>query len=76
MAAALAAFHVDRAMLLRGFVAGGAWGIGTAAGFTGLTLWRCGVVCLDDVAFGTLLCVATGLLTIGPLAAFRGRAPA
>ena len=73
MAAALAALRIDRKAMLRGLIAGGTWGIALSAGLTALTLWRCGVVCLDDVAFGTLLCVTTGLATIGPFAALAGR---
>jgi hypothetical protein len=72
MTAALA-LHFDRTVLLRGVLAGSAWGVAMAAAFFGIAVWQCGLPCPDDVAFTTLTCVATGLVTIGPLAAFARR---
>jgi hypothetical protein len=50
-------------------VAGGAWGLTMAAVLNAMALRQCGLPCPDDVAFVTLVCIGTGLLTIGPLAA-------
>lgn len=72
MTAALA-LHFNRTVLLRGILAGSAWGLALSAGFFGIALWQCGLPCPDDVAFTTLVSVATGLVTIGPLAAFAKR---
>ena len=70
---AVLALHVDRAVVLRGLVAGTAWGLALSAGFVGIALTQCGLPCPDDVAFTTLVSVATGIVTIGPLAAFAKR---
>lgn len=72
MSAALA-LHVDRAVVVRGILAGTAWGLALSAGFVGIALTQCGLPCPDDVAFTTLVSVATGIVTIGPLAAFAKR---
>lgn len=64
------ALRFDRAVLMRGLLAGTAWGIVMSAGFFGLALVQCGVPCPDDVAITTLICVATGIVALGPLAAF------
>lgn len=65
--------HFNRTVLLRGILAGSAWGLALSAGFFGIALWQCGLPCPDDVAFTALVSVATGLVTIGPLAAFAKR---
>jgi len=65
--------RLDRAALLRWFVAGGAWGLTLAAGLLALNASTCGPPCPDDVAFLTTLCIGTGLVTIGPFAAFAPR---
>ncbi len=67
------ALRLDRTVLVRGILAGSAWGLALSAGFFGIALWQCGLPCPDDVAITTLISVATGLLTIGPLAAFAKR---
>lgn len=59
--------------VLRMAAAGTAWGLALSAGMAGLALWNCGAVCPDDVAMTTLVSVAAGIVTIGPVAAF-GRA--
>lgn len=69
MAAALA-LRLDRAALTRVLLAGSAWGLMLAAGFVAMAVWQCGLPCPDEVAFTTMTCVGTGILTIGPLAAF------
>ena len=56
--------------LTRMVIAGGAWGLTLAAGLYAMTLSQCDVICLDNIAFTTLTCVAAGIITIGPLAAF------
>ncbi|AXK80208.1 hypothetical protein DW352_06555 [Pseudolabrys taiwanensis] len=70
---AVLALHVDRAVVLRGIVAGTAWGLALSAGFVGIALTQCGLPCPDDIAFTTLVSVATGIVAIGPLAAFAKR---
>jgi len=67
---AVLALHVDRAVVLRGIVAGTVWGLALSAGFVGIALTQCGLPCPDDIAFTTLVSVATGIVAIGPLAAF------
>lgn len=71
MSAALA-LRVDRFTIMRGLMAGTAWGVAMSAGLFGLTLMQCGAIpCPDDTAFSTAVCVTIGILAIGPLAAFR-----
>jgi len=72
MSAALA-LHIDRTVVMRGILAGTAWGLVLSAGFVGIALAQCGLPCPDDVAFTTFVSVATGIVTIGPLAAFAKR---
>lgn len=62
--------RLDRTAAMRWLGGGIAWGLALAAGFVGMAAWQCGVPCPEDVAFTTLACVGTGLLTIGPFAAF------
>ena len=64
------ALRFDRTALTRMVIAGGAWGLTLAAGFVAMALWQCGLPCPDDIAVTTMSCVGTGILTIGPLAAF------
>jgi len=66
--------RLDRAALRRWFSAGTAWGLALAAFFLAFNARSCGLPCPDDAAFITTLCVGTGLLTIGPMAAFAPRA--
>jgi hypothetical protein len=66
--------RLDRDALVRWFFAGSAWGVGLAAFLTALNARGCALPCPDDAAFLTVLCIGTGLLTIGPLAAFAPRA--
>jgi hypothetical protein len=56
----------------RALVAGGAWGITMSAGLVTLNAWECGAICLTDAALTSVLSVATGICTIGPLAAWGG----
>ena len=58
------------ARVTRIMVAGSLWGITLSAGFFLNVLYKCGVPCPDDIAAVTAACVVTGILTIGPLAAF------
>ena len=71
MASAIAR-RLDRSALLRWFAAGIAWGLTLAAFFLAFNTRQCGLPCPDDAAFLTGLCVVTGWLTIGPVAAFAG----
>lgn len=67
------ALDFDRSVLARAVLAGGAWGLTLAAGLYAMTYAQCEVICLDNVAFTTLTCIAAGIVTIGPLAAFGRR---
>ena len=66
--------RLDRAALARWFAAGSAWGLTLAAYFVAVNMPSCGLPCPDDAVVMTALCVGTGLLTIGPLAALAPRA--
>ena len=57
----------------RAVLAGLAWGVPVAVALSALVAWRCGDICLADLAANTALCVAAGTLTLGPLAAFGRR---
>ncbi len=72
MAFALA-WRLDRDALMRMLGAGAAWGMTLAAGFFAINAPQCGLPCPDDIAVTTAVCVGTGILTIGPLAAFAQR---
>ncbi len=74
MTATALALHVDRAVLLRGLVAGIGWGLVMAAGLLGIAYAECGFTCDLDAATTTAISVLTGLVAIGPLAAFGRRA--
>ena len=60
--------RLDRRAALRMLAAGTAWGLVLTAGFAGLALWNCGMVCPDDLALTAATAIAAGILTIGPLA--------
>jgi hypothetical protein len=62
--------RLDRNALKRWVAAGSAWGLTLAAFFFALDLRQCGLPCPADLVFTTMLCVGTGIATIGPLAAF------
>jgi hypothetical protein len=61
---------IDCRVLLRVIAAGTAWGATLSLGFLVIALVRCGVPSPSDIAMVTAMCVGTGMLTIGPLAAF------
>lgn len=69
MASALA-LRFDRAAMTRMLAAGTVWGLTLSAGFFINTLVNCGPPCPEDIAAVTVACIGTGILTIGPLAAF------
>jgi hypothetical protein len=58
---------------LRALAAGSAWGLMMTVGLTAMTAWSCGVVCLPEVAVNAGLSLASGILGIGPVAAYGGR---
>lgn len=66
---------LDRTALVRGALAGIAWGLVMTAALLGMAYADCGLTCDLDVATTTALSVATGLVAIGPLA-LLGRRPA
>jgi hypothetical protein len=65
--------RLDRAAITRMVVAGGAWGLALAAGLAGTDALQCGLPCPGNLALTGALGVATGILTVGPVAAFAGR---
>jgi hypothetical protein len=66
--------RVDCRGPIRMIVAGAAWGLTLSTGFFIVALWQCGLPCPDDIAVVTTACIGTGILTIGPLAAFAAHA--
>jgi len=75
-ALALAAgLHLRPGALRRALVAGMGWGVPVAALIIAREAWACGVLCLTDAAMTLTMSVVTGLLTLGPLAAFGGARP-
>jgi hypothetical protein len=58
------------AALRRGLMAGTAWGLAVAAALTAMVAWQCGGICIDEMLATAALSIATGIATIGPLAAF------
>jgi hypothetical protein len=64
----------DRGTVLRGIAAGAVWGIAVATALLGLSLYRCGGICLGQIVETAALSVAVGIVTIGPLALFRREA--
>jgi hypothetical protein len=59
----------------RAVIAGSAWGIATAIGLVGLVAWECGGICLSDAAATVAFAVPTGILAVGPLAAWTVARP-
>lgn len=64
------AIRIDRSALTRMTLAGGAWGLTLSIGFFMIAFLRCGIPCPYDIAIVTAACIGTGIVTIGPLAAF------
>ena len=67
------AIRLDRGALVRTVFAGSAWGLTLAAGLFAINAPQCGLPCPADIAVTTAICIGTGLLTIGPFAAFVAR---
>ncbi|HXF87614.1 MAG TPA: hypothetical protein VNK48_04570 [Xanthobacteraceae bacterium] len=65
--------RLTKSETLRLLAAGTAWGLATSAGLAGLTAWNYGMLCIPDVLATTLVAVAAGILTIGPIAAYARR---
>lgn len=61
---------LDRATILRGAKAGAAWGVTIAGALLGISFYQCGTICLGQVIDTTALSLASGMMTIGPLALF------
>ncbi len=67
------ALRLDARALRRALLAGSAWGLLLAAGFTAPEAWECGGVCLAKAANTPMGAAAAGIVTIGPLAAIGAR---
>ena len=60
--------------LRRGLIAGAIWGVSFTIGLTGLAAWQCGgAICIDEALWLAGVSTATGILAIGPVAAFGAR---
>jgi hypothetical protein len=66
--------NLDRRTVLRGIAGGAVWGVTVATALLGLSLYRCGPLCLGQIVETTSLSVATGIMAIGPLVLFRRKA--
>ena len=55
-------------------LAGTGWGAAMGIALPVLTFFRCGTICLADVAVTSAISIAAGIVTIGPLAAFGRQA--
>jgi len=64
---------IDRAAIVRGIAGGGAWGMIVASALLGFSFYRCGSICVGQIVETTTLAVASGVVAIGPLAAFKRR---
>ena len=61
----------EPAVLRRALAAGVAWGAALTIGLTTLAAWQCGgVICIDEALWLAGVSSATGVLAIGPVAAF------
>jgi hypothetical protein len=67
------AHRFKRSALAQLMLAGSAWRLTLAAGLIALNVSHCGLPCPADVAVIIAICVGTGLLTIGPFAAFAAQ---
>lgn len=56
---------------LRVVAAGTIWGVALSVGLAALSFFDCGGICPDDVIATGVISVATGIVFIGPLAAFK-----
>jgi len=63
-------FRLNRVAMTRMIAAGSIWGLTLSAGFFLNALFQCGMPCPDDIVIVTAACIVTGVMTIGPLAAF------
>jgi hypothetical protein len=67
------AIRLDLGALARIVFAGSTWGLTLAAGLFAINAPQCELPCPADLAVTTAICIGTGILTIGPLAAFATR---
>jgi len=65
--------RLTKAELQRMLLAGIVWGLAMSIGLSAMTAWHYGMICLDDVAFTTVVSVMAGILAIGPIAAYGRR---
>lgn len=64
----------EPAALRRGLIAGAAWGVSLTVALTALAAWQCGgAICIDEALWLAGASTATGVLAIGPIAAFGAR---
>jgi hypothetical protein len=54
----------------RALIAGCAWGLPMAALLIAMSALACGGICLTDAALTTAISVITGVVAMGPIAAF------
>jgi hypothetical protein len=65
--------RLTKSAVLRMLIAGSTWGLAMSAGLAGMSLWNDGMICLDDSLLTTAICIAAGVLAIGPIAAYGRR---
>ena len=65
---------LDRRTALRGIGGGTIWGVSVATALLGFSYYQCGAICLGQIIDTTVMSVAIGIVTIGPLALLRREA--
>jgi len=64
--------RLDLSDYRRALFAGTAWGATLAIGLTAMSAWQCGIDAAH-MASTAAICVAAGIVAIGPVAALRSR---
>jgi hypothetical protein len=65
--------RLSRSECLRAIAVGAAWGVTLTAGLAAMTFWKCGLICLPEIAENAVLSVIGGILTVGAVAAYGRR---
>lgn len=67
------ALGLNRGSIARMVAAGSLWGLTVSAGFFISAVLQCRMPCPEDIGVVTAICIATGIVTIGPIAGFASR---
>jgi hypothetical protein len=65
--------HLTSRDLKRAVLIGSLWGVILTAGLTAMSAWQCGGVCLPQIAVTAGLSLCSGIIGLGPLAAYGRR---